>query len=142
MSITQQEYDFLMNLPKQFKDNERILLDKVWSKEIISLESRDTFILDYYFGRISFEKFTYNKRYRSSIVLLRYDSQGRHTNPNGETIEGPHVHIYQEDAGDKVAFPVSAIGLGAQNIEKSYVLQNFLHFCNIINIPEIQTVLL
>lgn len=142
MSITQQEFDFLITLPKQFKENEIIHLDNRWSKEIISLETRDTFILDYHFGTICFENFTYNKRYRSSIILLRYDSSGRHTNPNGDRFEGAHVHIHHEEAGDKIAYPVTEIGVEAENTEKSHVLLNLLTYCNVRNLPEIQTVLM
>jgi len=43
--------------------------------------------------------------------MLRYDNGGRHTNPDGEKFEGPHIHLFKEGFNDKFAYPVSVIGI-------------------------------
>lgn len=136
--ITQEEYNYIISLEKEFKENERITLESKWSRDIIATETRDMFILDYYVGTIALTKFTYNKRYRKTIIILRLDSSGRHTNPDGQLFDGPHVHIYRENYGDKWAFPITEIGITGEIIEKANALESFLQYCNVINCPEIQ----
>ncbi|MFH0856986.1 MAG: hypothetical protein V1860_03755 [bacterium] len=116
---------------KSFREDYPIVFNKKWSRDIISLESKDTFILDYYVGRIQLIKFTYNKRYRASIILVRFDSHGLHTNPDNKQFDGPHVHIYKEGFDDKFAFPVSEIGVDENAIGKEEVLKTFLNYCNV-----------
>ena len=140
--ITQQEFEQIMKFKKQFKESEQISLSNPWSKEIISLESNDTFILDFSNrGPIELRKFKYNKRYRQSIILLRFESSGKHTNPegtDGKVFEGPHIHIYKEGYDDKWAFPVSKIGIENIHSTKSQILVKFLEYCNVSNYPIIQ----
>lgn len=137
MLLAQEEFQHLIKLKKQFQEEDQILLDSIWSRDIISLESKDIFILDYYIGRIEIKKFTYNNRYKKVITLLRFDSSGRHTNPDGQIFNGPHVHIYREDYGDKFAFPVSEIGIDENNLNNAEVLKNFLKYCNVVKCPTI-----
>lgn len=147
MSLTQSEFDYLKGLDKAFKENDPIYLGPPpmkWVREITSSVTKEIFLLDFYRGSIEVKKFTYNKRYRNAIVLLRYDSLGRHTNPpekGGEVFSGPHVHIYQEGFDDKCAFPVSDIGLvGNEGIEET--LRKILSYFNIAAVPDIQTSLI
>lgn len=139
--LTQEEFNYIIALKKEFKENNQITLESKWSRDIVAIETRDMFILDYYIGTIALTKFTYNKRYRKTIAILRFDSSGRHTNPDGQVFDGPHVHIYRENYGDKFAFYVSEIGINTDAIEKINVLENFLKYCNVINYPEIQQAL-
>ena len=136
--LTKKEYDYIIKLKKEFKENDQIVLDKKWARDIVAIETRDTFILDYYIGTIELKKFTYNKRYRNTIILLRFDSSGRHTNPNGQIFDGPHVHIYRENYDDKYAFHVSEIGIGTGDLKKAEVLEKFLQYCNVVNCPTMQ----
>lgn len=136
--LTQEEYDYILSLEKEFKESDQITLASQWSREIIATETRDMFILDYYVGTIALTKFTYNKRYRKTIIILRFDSSGRHTNPDGQVFDGHHVHIYREDYGDKWAFPISEIGITGDTIEEANVLESFLQYCNVVNYPNIQ----
>ena len=110
MALTQAEYDFLMNEEKEFENLDPINLGPApieWTREINSKFSKETFLLDFYRGSFELTKYTINKRYRQTIILLRYDSKGRHTNPDGELFDGPHVHFYREGFNDKFAFPIS-----------------------------------
>lgn len=129
--ITQKEFDHLISLEKEFKDNDQITLGSSWQKEIIAVNSKDTFILDYAARRsvnsIEVKRFTYNKRYRTAIILLRFDSCGRHTNPDGEILDGPHIHIYREGYADQFAFCVSKIGIDETDLSKENVLRKILN---------------
>ncbi len=139
--LTQEEFNYIITLKKEFKENDQITLQSKWSRDIVAIETRDMFILDYYIGTIALTKFTYNKRYRKTIAILRFDSSGRHTNPDGQVFDGPHVHIYRENYGAKWAFPVSKIGINNGMIEKASVLERFLQYCNVVNYPKIQPIL-
>ncbi|HJP19265.1 MAG: hypothetical protein CMI57_00350 [Parcubacteria group bacterium] len=143
MSITQEEFKYLIGLKKEFKEKDEILLGPspmTWSRDLNSLNSKDTFIVDFYRGSIEIKKYTFNKRHRTSIVMLRYDSQGRHTNPPGtdeRSFDGPHVHIYREGFDAQWAFPISELSL-AEDKNMEEVLRKIFNYCNIINYPVIK----
>jgi len=108
MAITQAEYDFLMRQDKVFED----LVSSIplgpapiqWTRQIKSLASKETFLFDFYRGSFELSKYTINERYRQTIIMLRYDNGGRHTNPDGVLFEGKHVHLYKEGYNDKSLF--------------------------------------
>ena len=138
MSLTQEEFDYIIGLDKYFTEEDGIKLAGNWSRDIHAPETKDTFILDYYRGKIELKKFTYKKRYKKTIVLLRFDASGRHTNPDGERFEGAHVHLYKEGYDDKFAYPISKIGIDSNNLKSDEVLKRLLAYCHIGNCPEIQ----
>ena len=143
MMISQEEYDRLIQIKKVFVEQEELNLAYSWSRKLISKTTKDEFILDYNRGgRIDIIKFSYNKRYKTNIILLRYDI-GRHTNPDGNVIKGPHVHLYKEGFNDRWAFPVREIGISPNEQEKrEVVLKRIFSYCNIVNYPAIQPILL
>lgn len=140
MSISQQEYDYLMALDKVFDDPSELLslgpppLD--WSRPINAPATKDKFLLDFYRGSFELTKYTFNKRYRQTVILLRYDSLGRHTNPDGVTFDGPHLHLYREGYNDKFAFQVEHIGISEAD-DRADVLKKILWYCNVQPIPVI-----
>lgn len=97
MSISQKDFEYLIKLVKEFDEKSPLDLNNEWSREISSLDTNDKFVLDYRKGYIKMEKYSFNKRYRKSIILLRFCSEGRHTNPGGNPFNGPHVHLYRKD---------------------------------------------
>jgi len=141
MSITQVEYDFLISQEKVFDDIiQPISLGPApiqWTRQINSITNKETFLLDFYRGSFELTRYTYNKRYRQSIILMRYDSKGRHTNPDGETFDGPHIHFYKEGFNDKFAYPISEIG-GTETDSMEEVLKKFLNYCKVIKYPSIE----
>lgn len=141
MAITQEEFNFLVTLEKEFKTNDPISLDSIWSREILSVQSRDIFLLDYYKSSFRLEKYTYNKRYRKNIVLIRYDSVGKHTNPDQTVLNGPHVHLYTEGYDDRVAFPPEKVGIDAKRLERAAILRVLLKYFNVRGCPVIQLVM-
>jgi len=140
MAITQNEFELLMSLKKSFTRSEEIEIGPAplkWTREVNSLESHDTFLIDYNRGKIQLLKYTLNKRYKQTVCLIRLDTIGRHTNPDGEKFDGPHIHLYRDGFDDKFAHPIVSIGINdPTNIENS--IKEFLEFCNIRNIPPIQ----
>lgn len=142
MSITQQEFDHLMALEKLFDEPSDLLQlgppPMEWSRALNAPETKDKFLLDFYRGSFELTKYTYNKRYRQTLILLRYDNGGRHTNPDGVKFDGPHVHLYREGYDDKFAFPISDLAIDLTD-DMAIVLQKILRFCNVQSIPAIDT---
>lgn len=141
MAITQAEYDFLMGQDKAFNDLvSAIQLGPApiqWTRELTALTNKETFLLDFYRGSFELSKYTINKRYRQTVIMLRYDNGGRHTNPDGVLFEGKHVHLYKEGYNDKFAFPASEIGVvDTDTIET--VFNKIMQFCNVKKIPTIE----
>lgn len=141
MSLTQAEYEYLMNQDKEFDNlNEPMQLGPPpikWTRQINSLSTNDIFLFDFYRGSFELTRYTFNKRYRQTIILVRYDNGGKHTNPDGQLFDGPHVHLYREGYNDKFAYPISEIGINeTDSIENK--LKKILQFCNVKNFPSIE----
>lgn len=137
--ITQTEFENLLRQEKEFDNYDPINLGPApieWTRKINSASSKDSFLFDFYRGSFELTKYKYNKRFRQTVIMLRYDSHGRHTNPDGVFLDGPHVHLYREDYNDKFAFPVSEIGVNESDTME-IVLQKILHFCNVKRIPSV-----
>ncbi|HET8810816.1 MAG TPA: hypothetical protein VFM65_11205 [Flavobacteriaceae bacterium] len=141
MSITQSDFNTIIKEEKVFSD----LINPLelspppinWTREIKAISSKNIFLLDFYRGSFELTRYTYNKRYRQSIILLRYDNGGRHTNPDGVSFDGPHVHIFREGFNDKFAFPVSELNINDTN-SIDEVLDKLLQFCNVTKRPTIE----
>lgn len=141
MSITQADFNNLIKEEKVFSDLiTPLALSPApinWSREIKAVNNRNTYLLDFYRGSFELARYTYNKRYRQSIILVRYDSGGRHTNPDGVSFDGPHVHLFREGFNDKYAFPVSELNVDDTN-SIDEVLTKLLQFCTIIKRPTVE----
>lgn len=141
MAITQLEFDLLLKEEKVFDDVSKSLAlgpaPISWTRQINSLETNNIFLLDYYRGSFELSKYTYNKRYKQTIILLRYDNRGRHTNPDGISFDGPHIHIFKEGYNDKFAYPISEIGIEESDTIE-IVLNKILHICNVTKLPSIE----
>lgn len=143
--ISQAEAENLLKMPKQCKeDKEYQLPNEKGGRLTIKLESldhREIFFLDISRGRANlekptpFEKGTYQNRARQSIILVRLDFYGApHTNPDGQEIGVPHLHLYREGYDDKWAFPVPA-GYFPNLHDRFMLLKDFMNYCSIIKQP-------
>jgi hypothetical protein len=145
MALTQIEFDHIMSLQKQFEDSITPLIlgpgPIRWTRILVSTETKEEFIMDYRKGHISISKFTINHRFRNSVNLLRYDHTGRHTNPDGVTLDGPHIHLYREGFDDKFAVPATEMGINISD-EIQLIFRKVLQICNIQNSPAINLNLL
>lgn len=107
--------------------------------DLVSLDEKEKFLLDVNRkGRIKLTKCTYQKRYRRVIVLARLDIDGPpHTNPDGEKVLCPHLHIYKEGYGEKWAYPVPLDKFSdTKNLD--ILLRDFMKYCNVVRLPIIQ----
>ena len=140
-NLTQAEADALIAMEKRRSD------DTEWSYPdlggyvtipLVSIDRRESFLLDLRRGRIDLSKGTYQNRGRQVVVLARLDFGGApHRNPDGEEIGSPHLHLYREGFGDKWAIPVSDDHF--PNLHDAWqTLQDFMRYCNIVEPPMIQ----
>lgn len=71
-----------------------------------SVDKKEDFILNFRRRKIVLGKRNHLLRAKKTIPLVRFDVDGPpHLNPNGETIEETHIHIYREGFGDAGHIP-------------------------------------
>lgn len=54
-------------------------------------------------------RYTFSLLYRNAIVIRRWGDHPGHENPDGEEIDGPHKHEYQEGHDDDWAYPTDDV---------------------------------
>ncbi len=139
ISLTQSEADELITCPKVRAD--AVTYDYPGSGgsisiPLISKDKRETFVLDISRGRIKLQKCTYQNRARQVIVLVRLDLEGSpHMNPDGQFVEGDHIHLYKEGFGDKWAYPVPHAKF-TDTSDLWRTMEEFMTFCNIVERPD------
>ena len=137
--LKQQDFERLLKLPKKFLTTDKLeisIAPSSWTRKVISIDNEYEFLLDFYRGRYDLTRFTINKRYKTNIVLLRFDSGGTHKNPDGKIIRGAHIHLYKEGYEDKFAYPVSDFGILESDIGIEKVFTKLLNFCNFVEMPD------
>jgi hypothetical protein len=142
MSLTQAEADYLMQLEKKFTSDDPLILGPGPLKcvrTLISGDRREQFLLDVHRGSLSLNKYTFQERARVIIPLVRVDigETLRHTNPDGEPIQGSHIHIYREGYDVKFAWPLDRALFRAPE-DMIMTFEDFARFCNITMIPPIE----
>jgi len=135
MELTQEEADRLIKLEKFYKGKERFDFPCDGDSlriPLFSSDDREQFSFDITRSRIILKKDKYQIRARRSIVLVRLETTGPpHTNPDGEELECPHIHLYREGYGTKWAFPLPP-GVFTNTKNNSRILDDFMNYCNII----------
>ncbi len=139
--ISQAEADALFRMEKYRLDERSLPFPSSGGKLIIELSSadgREEFHLDIYRGKRKALKVSLQNRARSVIRLCRLDIYGpKHTNPDGQVIPTPHLHKYREKYRDGWAEPVPRDRFS--NLDNIWItLQEFMHYCNIVNPPLIK----
>lgn len=152
--LTQSEVDALIAIQKK-RAEERLynfpLAGDTLTIPIISVDEKESFLIDINRGRIRLTKCTYQERHRGTIILVRLDVDGRpHTNPevssvplsylvpyNGQTVQCPHLHLYVEGFMDKWAMPAPSDKF-PRIIDLYTTLDDFFRYCNVIELPLIQ----
>ncbi|WP_298670081.1 DUF6978 family protein [uncultured Methanofollis sp.] len=141
IDLDQATADALIALPKVRANDEETHFPVAGghlSLPLLSRDGRESFSLDIRRGRFDLRKGTYQNRARQIIVLVRLDFGGPpHRNPDGAEIPCPHLHIYREGYGDKwaVAVPSDAF---PHLPDPWQTLQDFMHYCTILDPPNIQ----
>jgi len=132
MSISKETFEALMALDKEFVEGTTVSLKDNWTKDIESTTTRDKFQLDYRRNKIEIRKYSFNHRTRISVVLVRYCSLKRHTNPDGKVFDGPHIHIFCEGYDDKIAFEVKdVLKIDPETSSKEDILSALMDYCHI-----------
>lgn len=147
IGITDLEFSHLVSLEKEFTDS-LIVFPKIQdciNLDLISLDKKESFKVD--INRKSTYKVlkcTYQKRYNTSIPLFRIELDPKtHTNPDGETIYGPHIHVYREGYDDRYAYPLDTYRYNgnlffSDPTDLMQTFEDFCRLCNVVRIPEIQ----
>lgn len=138
--LTQSEADDLIRVPKRFVSSDPVSIPpgEDESHELASHDNRERFLLDVWRGTIRLSKVKLQTRVRTIYVLVRLDINGaRHTNPDGTTIDGTHLHRYREGYGDKWATAVDPNAFGnLSNLKLTF--EDFLRYCNVTDVPAFQ----
>jgi len=141
INLDQVTADALIALPKVRANNEVPHypgLGGHLTLPLISEDGHESFHLDIRRGGIDLVKGTYQNRAMQVVVLVRLDFGGApHRNPDDKEVPTPHLHMYREGYGDKWAFPAPQEQF--PHIQDVWItLQDFMHYCNIVNPPLIQ----
>ena len=138
--FTQSEADALIGMRKVFEQATTIVLPpgSDQSHELVGVDSRERFALDLARSSLRLTKVKHQTRARQVVVLVRLDVDGApHTNPDGQRMEGNHIHLYREGFEDKWAFPVDPARFSnLSDIQQTFV--EFCGYCSIVNLPPFQ----
>ena len=135
--LTQNEADMLIEMLKE--SMEKVVKFPI-SKGKVEFEARgqdkkDTFIVNISRKGINSQGASYQGRHpRSGEILLRLDINPTavHLNPDGEKIEGSHIHIYSEEFGARFAMPFDTEDKNLRDL-----CMEFFDRFNLIEQPEI-----
>ena len=136
IDLTQTEADQLLAMEKHRTSDESKRFDALRLEiPLVSADHREHFLLDIGRARINLLKVTYQTRAKQTVILARLDFGGRpHTNPAGQEISCPHLHIFREGFEDKWAEPLPA-GHFTDPSDSRALFEDFLRFCNITKPP-------
>lgn len=141
IDLTQGEADALIALEKHRIDDKQIAFPMPGERltiDLLSLDRKESFVLDVTRASIKLTKATFQTRARQAVVLLRLDIDGApHRNPDGVEIPCPHIHIFRESYGDKWAFAASSQGF-SDTTDLFGTLMAFMQRSNITLAPNIQ----
>ena len=133
--LSQQEIECLLQILKELMEKQPLAFPSASDSQeyqIVSEDKRDKFIINANRkGHINITKCTFQERHQSGEILLRLDLNGRpHTNPDGEVLPCPHLHIIKENCGTSWAYPVpKVIFTDINDLLLSFI--NFLEYCKV-----------
>ena len=134
--LTQAEINVLLDVLKRMRSNQLSFPEwgQTRSYEAVSADKKHKhrFVIDVNRkGHFNPQKYTFQERLSSTEdILLRLDSAGRpHTNPNGDEIPCPHIHIIREGYGASWAYPVPETINMEQDLLGVFI--DFLNYCKI-----------
>jgi hypothetical protein len=141
INLTQDEADKLMAMEKRAVGEEDWLFPDPGGRIAIpltSLDKRESFILDVTRAQIKLTKATYQNRARFAIILMRLDLDGPpHRNPDGTEVPCPHLHIYKEGFGDKIAVTAPP-NTYPNTVDLFATFEAFMKQCNVTHPPKIE----
>lgn len=151
-AISQSEADALLALPKSFKDDSPLEFAMTspmdYERTLLSNDRREEFLLTIERGNRKRVRLKYQTRARKIVILARLDLDGpAHKNPPespyrpNERLPCPHLHLYREGFESRIAYLLDEVPeFSISNPNSGLVwLEDFMKFCNIENVPDIQT---
>lgn len=142
--LSQLEADNLIAMPKRFVSTSPVAIPPGVDEthDLIGNDNREKFLLDVWRGTLRLTKVKLQNRAKTIYMLVRLDIDGSpHTNPDGKTVAGTHLHRYREGFGDKWAIPVDGtIFSNTSNLRVTF--EQFLQYCNILEAPPFQEYIL
>lgn len=152
--LTQSEADTLIAMQKKRAKEEMYnfpVPGKTLTIPIISVDERESFLIDINRGSIRLTKCTYQERHQGIIILTRLDVDGPpHSNPevinvplsclepyNGQTIPCSHLHLYVQGFMVKWAIPAPSEKF-PRTEDICATLDDFFRYCNVIELPSVQ----
>lgn len=146
--LTDTESLELIREEKQFKDDgfEFPKQGESQTLEAEGLVSHTEYLMDINRKLCTLSRITYQNRVQKHIILLRLDIDTKpHTNPDGNTISGTHLHVYKEGYLDAWAYElddpfIQGINPGfnlkdllCQDMERRF--EAFSRLCNFTSYP-------
>jgi hypothetical protein len=138
--LTTAEANRLLEMPKVLVEKGNISFPSCGTLLLLeakSSEGHEQFLFDVNRkGQIRLTKCTFQERYANAERLVRLDIDGpTHTNPDGEQVPCPHLHVYREGYELKWAVPAPHELIHSDLVKVFY---SFLRFCNVHSIPDVQ----
>lgn len=139
-NLTQEEVDYLIKTEK-YPDRKKAGYTLPLSGETLTIpfhsqEHGEKFSIDIERGRISLKKHKEQLRYKTSIVLVRMDINGKpHKNPDGNIIGGTHFHLYKEGSKMSWAVPLPPRFTDPNNM--TLTISQFMDYCNVKEKPKL-----
>jgi len=134
--LTQSEADALIRVRKLFLDKTPLIIGggNIQRELQSQIRAEERFYLNIRQTAIEFGIFSSVTRFFSQpLVRICIDKDMKHENPNGEIIEGSHIHLYREGFRDRFATPLLKYGFD-DSAGIIYCLGKFLEICNIEDI--------
>ncbi len=151
MALTQSEADALLKMPKAFVDPDPLDFTQTqpmnYDRLLQSVDRREQFLLTLERGKRQSIRLKFQTRARKVIVLARLDLNGpAHRNPPdspyrpSERIAGAHMHLYQENFEDRIAYEISDVpGFMVRDLSSGVsCFEDFLLFVGVTEKPTIQ----
>lgn len=142
--LTQSEANQLIGMTKRFVHPPPTITIPPGADDTYELAGpgdREKFLLDVWRGTIRLSKLRFQNRVRTAIVLVRLDVDGApHTNPDGGSLPGTHLHLFREGYDDRWAYPVDP-ALFTLVSDPGTTFQEFCPFCKIEAPPLVQGVI-
>lgn len=139
--LSQADADALLEMPKRYEGPGMVALPPgadVRSEMVGIPHPEERFVLDLWRGRRNAAKIKIQTRGRHVFILARLDLHGApHTNPDGQVIEGSHLHLYREGYGDKWAAPLDPSRFSDPD-DLALTFSDFCAMCAIVHAPAMQ----
>lgn len=142
--LSQSEADWLLKIEKIRISDDPYQFPNAGKKleiPVTSINEQEMFLVSVVPGKVDISVTRNQIRTKGrNIILARLDtSEKPHTNPDGEILRCPHIHIYREGFNIRYAYPLdifkNTTDLFKDISDPISVFQDFMKYCNITKQP-------